>query len=210
MNKVNNNSQSQAVSFIHQVLKIIWGSWSWGYSEKSSYMVTETGVIGMFLNRHQLDYIVACLFYSIQIIICKISVSTDSSKFLSHSYMSFIDSYTLIWLDNWSFMSPFKGLRRIPQNTVIKKSIFILHLVFRVSWVTIHSFTIRAFNVNFIFWIMRDSGSSILICFYCYHKCSKFIFSASEFFTIPSIKITKKCNTFCLWSPFSILAITVR
>lgn len=167
MNKVNNNSQSQAVSFIHQVLKIIWGSWSWGYSEKSSHMVTETGVIGMFLNRHQLNYIVACLFYSIQIIISKISVRTDSSKFLSHSYMSFVDSYTLIWLDNWSFMSPYKRLRRIPQNTIIKKSIFILHLVFRVSWVTIHSFTIRTFYVNFIFWIMRDSGSSIWICFYC-------------------------------------------
>lgn len=163
----------------------------------------------MFLNSHQLYNIISSYLYSFKVKICKISITTHSSKFLSHSNMRLIDSNTLFWNINWMLMGPFKFFRWIPKYTIVKISLWVLNLVSGICRVSIHFLSIRSFDVYFIFWIMRNSWSSILICLNGDSESTKFILSASKLFSIPSIEISKYSKSFSLRSPFFICKISI-
>ena len=134
--------------------------------------------------------------------VSEFSVGAYSSEFLGHTNVWFINSITLLWLGNWSFMSPLELFRRVPKDTIIQKCVFILNLVLGPSWISISPLTISAFDLNLVFCIVLYFWGAICVGFNCQTEAAIWIFFANVLISIPMIKISKEFHALCIWCPF--------
>ena len=139
----------------------------------------------------------------------KFFVCTNSSTFLSHSNMTFINSNTLFsFLFYRILMFTFIFFWWVPEHTIENIST-LLDLHWSPSWIPIHSYTISSFNMNFLSCTMSNSWSSIFKCPNSGSKTTKLILFTSVFLSIPIIKFTKYRKWFRTWCPFLIHYIIV-
>ena len=124
-------------------------------------MISERGVVGMFLNGHKLDYIVACLLDSLQVIVCKIFIQVNFAPFLRHSDMCLVDTITLLRYRNWTLVGPLEFLVRVPPETIEKESGWVLNGHTSPRRVPIPPLPISLLNANLVFRVMRHSTFSI-------------------------------------------------
>ena len=139
----------------------------------------------------------------------KVYVRWYATKFLSHTYVSFVNSIWLAFDCDGSWIFPFVFLRRVPEHAIIQKGTFILHLIITPSRIPIHSITIGSFNIDLIFLFMLNPRCPIRISWNSQCKTSEFIFSSSILFPVPSVEVTKNCNAFCSRSPLFVMNISV-
>lgn len=90
-------------------------------------MISERCVIGVLLNSHELNVVVACFLNTVEIVVCKITVCAHATKLLGHANMCFINSHTLFWCLDWSFVSPHKFLFGIPPEAIIEECLRVLN-----------------------------------------------------------------------------------
>ena len=61
MNKVNNDLDAHRVSLVHEVLEVVRRSRPRRHGKEARHMITEAAVVGMLLDSHELDHVVARL-----------------------------------------------------------------------------------------------------------------------------------------------------
>src|SRR5664280_1843467 len=91
MNQVHDNGKPLFMCLPYQVFQVDRCSKSRGNSKEVGYMVAKGGIIGMLGNGHQLDRVVAGIFYVWDQGVCKLYKSAHLLCFLCHSNMTLID-----------------------------------------------------------------------------------------------------------------------
>lgn len=162
----------------------------------------------MLLDSHELNHVVACLLDSFQIVISKISVRIDLAPLLSHTNMGLINSNTLFRLGDWSLMRPFEFLFWIPPVAIKKESIIILHSHTSPGRVSIASLAVWAFNIDFVFSVVRDSALAIFI-WNGNIEASEIIFLHSVLLSVPVVEFSEDRNGLSSRCPFFVNNITV-
>jgi len=64
VHQIDNNLNTHRMSLVDEELEIIWCSLSRGDTEKSCYVISKTTIVGMFLDSHELNVSISCLFNS--------------------------------------------------------------------------------------------------------------------------------------------------
>lgn len=114
--------------------------------------------------------------------------------------MCFVNTHALLGLRNWSLVRPLEFLLRIPPETIVEESLWILDCHARPCRVPVLSLTGRSLDVYLIFGIMWDPRFSI----YSWKRdveASKIIFSDSELFTVPVVELAENRKRFGTGGP---------
>src|SRR5690606_26276075 len=82
VHQVYDHSNSHFMSRIHQLLEVLRGAKSIGWRKKIGHVVAKRPVVGMFLNSHQLNGIIAKFVYTWQHVLGKLAVLSYSLVFL--------------------------------------------------------------------------------------------------------------------------------
>jgi len=129
-------------------------------------------------------------------VIGKVSVAANSSEFLGHSNMSFVNSITLLdfWIENnlWIFENIF--LRWVPHHWIIKESVFILETVSGPWWIFVLFLTVWTLNLNLVFLKMLDFRRSISVCWNRDREAPKIILLAVVLISVPVVEIAENTN----------------
>ena len=102
MNNVHNDCNAIGMCFIDKFFKFFRCTKARAGCKKRTYMIAKTPIIGVFLNCHNLNSIVAFFYYSRQYVLFKFSISTNFLSILPHSDVAFVNK-------KWRFVW-FKGL----------------------------------------------------------------------------------------------------
>ena len=89
-------------------------------------------------------------------------------------------------------MSPLELLRRVPEDAVVKESVFVLHLVSSPSGIPVHRGSIFSFDLDLVFRVMLYPWGAIRICLDTSCEASKLILLTPEFSSIPVVEISEK------------------
>lgn len=83
-------------------------------------MISKTCIIGVFLNRHQLNDVVASIHNSLQVVVSKVRVRAHSLELLGHSHVSLVDPHALggVWVQEWLGVSPFELFLWVPKHGI--------------------------------------------------------------------------------------------
>ena len=103
------------VRFVHQVFQVVRCAVPVRRREKIGHLVTEGAVIGMLLNRHQLDGVVPQIPDAGQHVVRKLPVGTDAFLILAHADMGFVDQRRPGHLGHEGRVCPFKRFLRNPD-----------------------------------------------------------------------------------------------
>jgi hypothetical protein len=106
--------------------------------------------------------------------------------------MRLVDSNTLNGLSDWPFMSPLELLSWVPENTVVKESVFVLNLVSCPSRIPVHRGSVFSFDLDLVFGVMLYPWGAIRICLDTSCEASKLILLAPEFSSIPVVEVSEK------------------
>ena len=129
VNQIDDNPDSKTVSCVDQILKVVRGTRPRRYAKESRNMISETRIVRVLLNGHELNDIIPSIFDPLKIVLRVVSVRTDPPKLLRHAYMRFINPHTLMLYLNWFWVLPLVSCRWIPEHAIEKISIFVLDLV---------------------------------------------------------------------------------
>lgn len=198
---IHNDPQPQGVGFVYQVLEVVRRPRSGRHGEKACHVVPKGGVVGVLLDRHQLDHIVSCVFDSLQVVVREFSVGAHSPKLLSHSHMGLVNPNTLCWNGHWPFVRPLELLWRVPKNTIEQESVWILNLVSGPGRVSVFPLSIGSFDLNLVLRVVRNLWRSVVICFDCKIEASKAIFFANVLVSIPVVEVTEEFHAFRVGRP---------
>ena len=91
MNDVHNHCNTQSVCGIDQLLQFFRSTETGRSGKETGYMVTETTVVGMFLNCHDLNAIVSGFSYARKSFFTELVVSSYFIFLLRHTNMAFVD-----------------------------------------------------------------------------------------------------------------------
>ena len=144
----------------------------------------------MLLDSHELNIVVSSLLNSFKVMISKINICANTTEFLCHTHMSFINSHTLFWLINGSLMSPLEFLFWIPPKTIKQETRWVLYCHTCPSRVSIFLGTIPFLNIYFVLGVMRNSTFAIKT-WNCYVKTTKIILSCFKLLSVPVVKLSK-------------------
>ena len=98
----------------------------------------------------------------------------------------------------------------VPEHAIVKECIGVLNLIGAPSRVPIHSVAIGSLNIDLVLLLMFYSWCSIRTSRNGQSKRTKFVFLGSEFFPVPTIEVTKDCDTLGSGSPLFVMDITIR
>lgn len=163
MNDVDNDFDAHAVCLIDQVFEVVWRALSGRNCEETGNMVAKTGVVGVLLNGHQLDHVVASFFDSGQGIICICPVIAHASSFMRHANVRFVDPVTRF--PNW-----WDGVRMLPlvllfswwvPEDAVEEARISLEFPFGPHRISVHSALVRADNMQLVFHSVLDPWCSV-------------------------------------------------
>jgi len=92
VNQVNDDAQTHAMGLINKILEIIGRAGPGGDAIEAGYMVPKTSVVGVFLDGHELDDVVAGFFNFGKNFVSIVSILTHSTAFMSHADMRLVNS----------------------------------------------------------------------------------------------------------------------
>ena len=95
MNQIHHDCHAHPMGLIDQVLQLLGGSKPGGGGKEAGDMVSETPVVRMFGDGHQLNGVVPRSLDSGQNFVTKLVVGVDAGFFARHSNMGFIDKRCL-------------------------------------------------------------------------------------------------------------------
>lgn len=124
--------------------------------------------------------------------------------------MRLVNTNTLMWDWNWSFVSPLEFLRRVPKHAIEKKRVFILDLVSSPSRISIFPFTVFPFNLNLVFGVVGYFWSAVAISFDCEIEATKTILFTHVLVPVPLVEISEEFHAFCVWGPLFESEVSVR
>ena len=121
--------------FVHEVLEIIGSALSWTCGEIARNMITKGAIVGVFLNSHQLNTIVAAFNDMGQDLISKFPVLSHSQMLRTHSdvrlvYLQVFRDLTYSWV--------LKLISRLEMLSIEQVCLFVLNYIASPGWITIH------------------------------------------------------------------------
>ena len=104
MNNVHNDCNAIGMCFIDKFFKLFRCTKARAGCKKRTYMIAKTPIIGVFLNCHNLNSIVAFFYYSWQYVLFKFNISTNFLSILPHSDVAFVNKkWRFVWLKGLMF-----------------------------------------------------------------------------------------------------------
>lgn len=163
-------------------------------------MVAEGSVVGVLLDGHELNHVVATFLNAVEIVVGEVTVGANTTKFLGHTDMCLVNSHALLWLSNGSLVSPLELFLRIPPEAIIQKGRWVLNSHAGPSRVSVSPFSIWSFNIDLVLGAVRNSWFSIDSRDRDV-EASKVILSCPKFFPIPLVEFSENRNRISTWCP---------
>jgi hypothetical protein len=155
MNDVHNHSKPQPMSSINQCLQLIGSPETGGSGEETGYVISETSIIRMLLNSHNLDAVISFFSDTRKYLFAEFVIGPDFFLLLCHSDMAFINQQR-IRAGLKRFLLEFIGFLRCPYLGAEYLGLFILNYTCSPSRNTLTLTTIPIY-IQFIQVSMMDS-----------------------------------------------------
>lgn len=117
VHNVYDDSDSQAVRLINQILELVWGSLPARRRVEARHMVAKRAVVCVLLNRHQLNAVVSTLLDVGQNVVRKVSVRVYFALLRAHAHVTLINPQRANFLF-WSLVLEFEDLAWVPEGSV--------------------------------------------------------------------------------------------
>lgn len=114
---IQQHCDAHAVCSVNELFEVVWETISATCSKEAVDLVSETGVVGMLHDCHQLYSVVSQALDSWENILCKLLVCSNLWLGRGYTNVSLVDSRTLgLW---WALVLPYILLGRVPEARIV-------------------------------------------------------------------------------------------
>mmetsp|Transcript_3077 Transcript_3077/g.5032 ORF Transcript_3077/g.5032 Transcript_3077/m.5032 type:complete len:310 (-) Transcript_3077:775-1704(-) len=210
---VHQDHQTQAMRFVDQSLEFIGRAETTGRGEEVGHVIAEGGVIGMLLNGHDLDGIIAEVADAREHVTLELGVAVDLGLTTGHSDVAFVDTeraglvrsailehVTLVRVK----LSRLALLRRLIIDTIVLHLVPLLSGPFDPGGDAVDPLTRGSLETAFHFAAVWDSGLAVLIRKEKLPHTELILKRPMAVTGSPFIKFTDQGKGLCGRSPFAV------
>mmetsp|Transcript_6310 Transcript_6310/g.10708 ORF Transcript_6310/g.10708 Transcript_6310/m.10708 type:complete len:559 (+) Transcript_6310:975-2651(+) len=209
VHQVDHDLDAEPVGLVNQVLEVVGGAGARRHSKKSGDVVAEAGVVGVLLDGHQLDHVVAVLLAAGQVVVGEVAVGAHAPELLSHAHVALVNAQALLRLGHGAGVGPHILLRRVPVDAVVEVGVGVLAVEARPRRVPVHAAAVGRLDVDLVLSVVRDARGAVGLCTEEDAPDPEVVFLAPKLLSVPAVEVSEDGEALGVGGPLAVLDVAV-